>query len=114
MKPTNAIQLLATVQQENAFVKVVEQLNKDMYMAGLDIEFPTDISPVSLVNNLQLHVETLLLKQYDNYLTLMYRVDVQEAELLKLNGLFADDLIKEITFLILKREWQKVYFRSKF
>jgi len=114
MEQENALQLLQTVQQENAYVKVVEQLNKDMYMAALDIEFPTDISPASLVKNLQMQLETLLLRQYDDYLNLMYRVDVQEADLLKLNGLFAEDLLKEITFLILKREWQKVYFRSKF
>ena len=114
MKQENAIQLLQTVQQENAYVKVVQQLNKDMYMAALDIEFPTDIPPESLVKNLEIQLETLLLRQYDDYLNLMYRVDVQEADLLKLNGLFADDLLKEITFLILKREWQKVYFRSKF
>ncbi len=114
MKVQNTLQLLETVQQENALVKVIEQLNKDMYMAALDIEFPTDISPASLVDNLQVHVELLLYKQYDDYLNFMYRVDVQEADLLKLNGLLPKDLIKEITFLILKREWQKVYFRSKF
>jgi len=114
MEQENALQLLQTVQQENAYVKVVEQLNKDMYMAALDIEFPTDITPASLVKNLQMQLETLLLRKYDDYLNLMYRVDVQEADLLKLNGLFAEDLLKEITFLILKREWQKVYFRSKF
>jgi len=114
MEPINAIQLLATVQQENAYVKVVAQLNKDMYVAALDIEFPTDISPASLVKNLEIQLEILLLKQYDDYLNLMYRVDVQEADLLKLKGLFADTLITEIAFLILKREWQKVYFRSKF
>ncbi|PCI01350.1 MAG: hypothetical protein COB81_07240 [Flavobacteriaceae bacterium] len=114
MKQENALQLLQTVQLENAYVKVVEQLNKDMYMAALDIEFPTDLSPASLVKNLEVQLEILLLKQYDDYLNLMYRVDVQEADLLKLKGLFADALITEIAFLILKREWQKVYFRSKF
>lgn len=114
MEQENALQLLETVCQENAYVKVIKQLNKDLYMAALDIEFPTDISPVSLVKNLEIQLEILLLKQYDAYLNLMYRVDVQEAALLKLKGLFADDLIKEIAFLILKREWQKVYFRSKF
>jgi hypothetical protein len=46
-------------------------------------------------------------------LNLLYIIDVSEEEVKKLDGSDISILSGQVSFLILKREWQKVWFRSK-
>jgi len=45
---------------------------------------------------------------------LLYIVDVAEDQIKKLDGSDLVELSEQVSFLILKREWQKVWFRNKF
>mgnify|MGYP003608609202 FL=1 len=51
---------------------------------------------------------------FAEYLNLLYIIDVSEEQIKKLDGSDVFKLSEDVTFLILKREWQKVWFRNKY
>jgi hypothetical protein len=54
----------------------------------------------------------LIQEKFAEYLNLLYIVDVSEEKIKKLDGSDTLKLSKEVTFLILQREWQKVWYRN--
>jgi hypothetical protein len=52
--------------------------------------------------------------KFAEYLNLLYIIDVPEDQIKKLDGSDISELSAQVAFLILKREWQKVWFRNKF
>ncbi|WP_248724311.1 hypothetical protein [Seonamhaeicola sp. ML3] len=96
----------------NLYKKLVHQLNKDFLLANLDLDFHEDILPSSLKLLLHEAVYKLIQEKFADYLNLLYIIDVPEKAIKSLQG---DDTIKlaeEVSFLILRREWQKVWFRN--
>lgn len=112
--PINTDLLLSEAQGENLYAKLLEQLNKDFNLANEPVDFPASTSPDEL--KIQLHEKIYRLIQYKfaEYLNLLYIIDVSEDQVKKLDGSDLIELSKEVSFLILKREWQKVWFRNKF
>lgn len=114
ISPKNTDLLLVEAQGENLYLKLVEQINKDFNLANEGIDFPLSISPEEL--KMQLHEKIYRLIQYKfaEYLNLLYIIDVSESEVKKLDGSDLVVLAGQVSFLILKREWQKVWFRNKY
>jgi hypothetical protein len=114
ISPKNTDLLLAEAEGEHLYLKLVEQINKDFNLANEGIDFPLSISPEEL--KMQLHEKIYRLIQYKfaEYLNLLYIIDVSESEVKKLDGSDLVVLAGEVSFLILKREWQKVWFRNKY
>ena len=112
--PINTDSLLSEAEKETLYLKLVEQLNKDFNLANEAIDFPMSISPNEL--KLQLHEKIYRLIQYKfaEYLNLLYIIDVSEEEIKKQDGSDLLMLAEQVAFLILKREWQKVWFRNKY
>lgn len=112
--PKNTDLLLTEAEGENLYLKLIEQMNKDFNLANEAIDFPLSISPNEL--KLQLHEKIYRLIQYKfaEYLNLLYIIDVSEEEIKKLDGSDLVVLSEDVAFLILKREWQKVWFRNKY
>ena len=96
------------------YKKLVLQLNKDFLYANIDLDFDEDILPSSLKLILHETVYKLIQEKFAEYLNLLYIIDVSEDAIKKLDGSDTLQLSEEVTFLILKREWQKVWFRNKF
>lgn len=111
--PRSTDHLLTEAEKENLYLKLIEQLNKDFNFANEPVDFPLSTSPNEL--KVQLHEKIYRLIQYKfaEYLNLLYIIDVSEEEVKKLNGDDIAELAEQVTFLILKREWQKVWFRNK-
>jgi len=111
--PKSTDQLLSEAEKENLYIKLIEQLNKDFNFANEPIDVPLSTQPNEL--KVQLHEKVYRLIQYKfaEYLNLLYIIDVPEEEVKKLNGDDLSQLSGEVAFLILKREWQKVWFRNK-
>jgi hypothetical protein len=63
-----------------------------------------------------LHEKIYRLIQYKfaEYLNLLYIVDVPEEQVKSLDGSDILELSKQVAFLVLKREWMKVWFRNKY
>ena len=112
--PLNSELLFEEAQKEALYLKLVEQLNKDFNLANEGVDFPMSISPDEL--KIQLHEKIYRLIQYKfaEYLNLLYVIDVSEDEVKKLDGSDLVILAEDVAFLILKREWQKVWFRNKY
>lgn len=112
--PINTDNLLSEAEKENLYLKLIEQINKDFNLANESIDFPMSTLPEEL--KIQLHEKIFRLIQYKfaEYLNLLYIIDVSENEIKKLDGSDLVNLSEDVAFLILKREWQKVWFRNKF
>jgi hypothetical protein len=96
------------------YQQLVIQLNKDFRMANIYFEVEETIMPEAL--KLQLHetIFRLIQTNFSEYLNLLYILDVSEHKMKRLDGSDALKLSDEVSFLILKREWQKVWFKHKF
>jgi hypothetical protein len=112
--PVNVNQLLEEAAKETLYLKLIEQINKDFNLANEGIDFPKSILPAEL--KIQLHEKIYRMIQYKfaEYLNLLYIIDVSEEEIKKLDGSDLVILAENVAFLILKREWQKVWFRNKY
>ncbi|MDR6966729.1 hypothetical protein J2X31_000727 [Flavobacterium arsenatis] len=106
--------LLSEAESESLYPKLIEQINKDFNLANEAIDFPASTSPNEL--KVQLHEKIYRLIQYKfaEYLNLLYIIDVAEDQIKKLDGSDLVELSEQVSFLILKREWQKVWFRNRF
>jgi hypothetical protein len=112
--PKNADLLLQEAEKETLYVNLIAQMNKDFNLANEAVDFQLSLSPDEL--KIQLHEKIYRLIQYKfaEYLNLLYIIDVSEEEIKKLDGSDLVILAEEVAFLILKREWQKVWFRNKY
>jgi hypothetical protein len=110
----NADELIKKAVNENLHLNLIKQLNKDFQLANLNEGFNLSINPIQLKEALYKKVLNLIINKYDDYLSFLYRIDVPEKELLAITSDNLETVTKQITFLILKREYQKVWFRSKF
>lgn len=112
--PKSTELVLLEAENESLYLNLVDQINKDFNLANEGIDFPKSILPEEL--KIQLHEKIYRLIQYKfaEYLNLLYIIDVSEAEIKKLDGSDLVVLAEQVSYLILKREWQKVWFRNKY
>lgn len=112
--PVNFEDLIVEANKLKLYKKLIVQLNKDLLFANVDLELNEDTLPTSLKLVLQDTVFHLIQHKFSDYLNLLYQVDVSEN---KVRLLETEDVVKlseDITFLILQREWQKVWYKSKY
>lgn len=112
--PISIDNLLSEAEKENLYSKLIEQINKDFNLANEGIDFPQSTTPQEL--KIQLHEKIYRLIQYKfaEYLNLLYIIDVPEQTIKQLDGSDLVELSEQVSFLILKREWMKVWFRNKY
>ncbi len=94
------------------YKSLVLQLNKDFKRANINIEFIKDISPSDLTLKLNNAILDLILNNYSKYLNLLYIIDVSEEKKTEVNN--THEISKKITYFILLREWQKVWFKNNY
>ncbi len=103
--------LLEEVSKNDLYPQLVMQLQKDINRAGIDYI----ISPEIKAKDLVLTIQDLLLDRLQNgfneYMNLLYAVDVSEAAIRNFESEKIDDIAAYATYLILKREWKKVWLR---
>ena len=111
--PLTFEKVIENANQLNLYKNLVRQLNKDLRYANIDLVFDEAVLPDSLKLMLHETIYQLILERFSDYLNLLYIVDVSEQKIKELDG---DDTLKlseEVTFLILLREWQKVWYKSQ-
>ncbi len=112
--PSTFNQLIDEANTLDLYQKLVLQLNKDFLYANIDLDFDPDILPSSLKLLLHETVYKLIQEKFADYLNLLYIIDVSEEVIKQLDGSDTLQLADQVSFLILKREWQKVWFRHKY
>ena len=111
--PNTFEDLVQKASKEDLYQKLIQQLNKDLMLANINLEFDDDILPTSLKLMLHETVYKLIQEKFTDYLNLLYIVDVSEEKVRQLDGNDTLKLSEQVSFLILKREWQKVWFKNK-
>lgn len=112
--PLNTDVLLVEATNENLYFNLIEQINKDFNLANESIDLAQDINPEELKAELHEKIYRLIQYKFAEYLNLLYIVDVPEDQIKKLDGSDIGELSKQVAFLVLKREWMKVWFRNKY
>ena len=112
--PITTDQLLSEAEKENLYLKLIDQINKDFNLANEGIDFPQSTTPHDLKVQLYEKIYRLIQYKFAEYLNLLYIIDVPEETVKQLDGYDLVELSEQVSFLILKREWMKVWFRNKF
>ncbi len=110
----NFDELVQHANYNGLYKKLIQQLNKDFLYANIDLDFDEDILPSSLKLILHETIYKLIQEKFADYLSLLYIIDVSEEKIKQLDGSDILKLSEQVTFLILKREWQKVWFKHQY
>ena len=113
-QPSTFNDLVVEATQLNLYQNLILQLNKDLKLANIDLEFHENILPTSLKLMLHETIFNLIQQKFTDYLNLLYIIDVPEKEIRALEGNDTVKLADDVCLLILKREWQKVYLKNKY
>lgn len=115
MKPPATFEsLIDSAERLDLYKNLIRQLNKDLRLANIDLEFNEETLPTSLKLILQEKIHDLIHHRFDDYLSLLYIIDVPENEVRQVDGSDPQVLMEKVTFLILKREWQKVWYKHRY
>ena len=106
--------ILSEAESQNLYLKLIEQINKDFNLANEGIDLPMTVSAEDLKMQLCEKVYRLIQYKFAEYLNLLYIIDVPEDQIKKLDGSDIVELSNQVAFLILKREWMKVWFRNNY
>ena len=112
--PISSAQLLDQAESEQLYHNLIVQLNKDFTLANEAVDFELDIAPQQLKAQLHDKIYRLIQYKFAEYLNLLYIVDVPEEQIKQLDGTDLVALAEEVAFILLKREWQKVWYRAKY
>lgn len=110
--PLNFETLIEDANTLNLYKQLITQLNKDLVYANIDLEFNEEVLPTSLKLMLHETLYHLIQTKFSDYINLLYIVDVSEQKVKTLDGSDLLKLSEEVTFLILQREWQKVWYKN--
>ncbi len=110
--PTTFDDLILRSEREDLYSKLVKQLNKDLLLANIDLQFDEEVLPSSLKLVLHETIYRLIQEKFADYLNLLYIIDISENKVRELDGSDVLRLSEEVSFLILQREWQKVWYRE--
>jgi len=106
--------LLKTASAQALYLKLVQQLIKDFELANISHDLREDIGPEELQLALKEKLYVLLLEQFPEYLNLMYIIDVPEKAFQQIEVTDVVEVAEQVSFLILRREWQKVWLKSNY
>ena len=110
----NSDVLLQTALEQRLYDRLVAQLEKDFVLANIHFDLPSDIAPETLTAVLVEKIYVLILERFNDYINLLYIVDVPEKVFREIQCTDAVELARAVAFLILKRELQKVWFKAKY
>jgi hypothetical protein len=112
--PISTDELLSEAEKQNLYSKLIEQINKDFNFANEAVDFPQSTTPQELKVQLHEKIYRLIQNKYAELLNLLYIIDVPEENIKQLDGSDTVELSEQIAFLVLKREWIKVWFRKHY
>jgi len=112
-KKHDALQSLLRLEQMEMLKKLIIQLNKDLALSGIETQFNTNWSPEMLIGNLNKAIAGLMEKNFQNFQNFLYRVDISEKKLGTIRTNDFQETVNTISLMILKKEWQKVWFRNR-
>lgn len=114
LEVVNSGQLLDIASESLLIKELSTQLEKDFNLANISLKLPLKFDAQTFVSIIREKVYHLMMEHFAEYLNLLYIVDVPEREFQYIEVTDAVEVADQITFLILKREYQKVWYRNKY
>jgi len=96
--------------EEDVLKKVIEQLNKDLMLSGIEYKFDTNSEKTKFIDTFLFWIETILSENENLLFNFLYRVDVDQKSIYSKDGLPQENLLR----LILDRELQKVVLKRQY
>ncbi len=109
----NVLAFVYEISENNLYVEVIQQLQKDFELSGLAIELDEFMVPEDLIIVVYQQIHHLLVNNFDGYLQLLYRIDVAEQKIIT-QGNTTEIIAQKSTYNVLQREYQKVKLREKY
>lgn len=103
-----SLALLSESTREGLYDALVSQLQKDFDRANVAVEFNGEEAPEILTSRLHEKLYQLIMERFAKYLNLLYVIDIPERTLKKVPLTDPVDMAREVGYLILDRERQKV------
>ena len=94
--------------------KLVVQIIKDFKRSNVSLVIPISSSNKDILKLLQEKLYVLFLEKFDDYLNLLYVIDIPEKSLKKVKTNDIVEVSKEVAFLAFEREFQKVWFKNQY
>jgi hypothetical protein len=113
MIPSFSLSQLTDTKEKEILPNIIMQINKDLQLSGNQYEIDEKCTAQQLVADLGNIIQKLLQTDFSGLLNLFYRMDIPESLLLKMMNETPDDLTQNLTLLVLKKEWMKVWLRNK-
>ena len=115
----NSQKLLSNAKKVGLFENLVAQLLKDFNLANIPIDLEMSresqqISPQELKSVLHEKIYRLIMEKFTDYLNLLYIVDVPEKAFKEIQLTDVVEIAEQVTFLVLKREYQKVWLKAQY
>ncbi|MFS4466867.1 hypothetical protein [Maribacter sp. 2210JD10-5] len=111
---TDSLDVLMKAEQMQLSNKLILQLKKDFARANVQIEISIKDGFQLIRDSVREKVYFLLMERFDSYLNLLYAIDVSEHLFKNIQVTDAVEVSEQVSFLILKREFQKVWFKEKY
>lgn len=96
--------------EEDILKKVIEQLNKDLILSGIEYKFDVNAEKSVFIDAMLIFLETTLNENEDVLFNFLYRVDIDEKCIYSKGLLPQENLLR----LILNRELQKVVLKRQY
>ena len=112
--PATFNDLIVEANHFELYKKLIKQLNKDFVFANIDLDLDESIEPEQLKQYLHDIIYRLIQEKFSDYLNVLYIIDVSEKKIKQLDGSDPIKLAEDVAFLILLREWQKVWFKNQY
>ncbi|APQ17789.1 hypothetical protein [Maribacter hydrothermalis] len=107
-------QLMQVVLNDSLFDKLIQQVQKDFVLANIPLKIPELLEYIEFVALIKEKLYFLMMDHFAEYLNLMYIIDVPESEFQNIEITDTVDVADQVTFLILKREYKKVWYRNRY
>ncbi|WP_027078174.1 hypothetical protein [Maribacter antarcticus] len=101
-------------QSRGLYNALVAQVNRDFTRVNLKLAFGLNPQPKELQTVIREKIYLLLMERFSEYLNVMYAVDIPERAFKNLEIKDTVDVAEQVTFLILKRELQKLELKEKY
>ena len=113
MDKEESLTLVEQIESKHLLQQLIDQVKKDADLSGVEFDVPRDAQALHFLECTHQLLLDLLSNDFGSYLNFLYRIDVPEHSLKSIESSNPKEIADYVTLLVIKREWQKVFFRNK-
>lgn len=107
-------QLIKSLANQVLYDKLIQQIQKDFELSGLNIEISSEISPRELFEFMRNTIKQMINYQFDTLLNLFYRIDLRLSDIRHQDTKNLDEMAHDLAVSIIEKTWKKVYLRDQY